>query len=66
MKIRKELLRHLGLGTFIVVDLETTGLDPEKDQIIEIGAIKYIDGVEAESFEQLINPGRPIPEFITR
>lgn len=66
MEIRKELLRHLGLGTFTVVDLETTGLDPEKDQIIEIGAIKYIDGVEAESFEQLINPGRPIPEFITR
>lgn len=66
MDYRKELLRHLGLGTFVVVDLETTGLDPEKDQIIEIGAIKFVDGEESESIEELINPGRPIPEFITR
>ncbi len=66
MELRKELLHYLGLGTFVVVDLETTGLDPEKDQIIEIGAIKYTDGIESASFEELINPGRPIPEFITR
>jgi len=66
MSLRTELLRHLGLGTFVVVDLETTGLDPENDEIIEIGAIKFVDGVEAESFDQLVNPGRPIPEFITR
>jgi predicted DnaQ family exonuclease/DinG family helicase len=66
MDYRRELLRHLGLGTFVVVDLETTGLDPEKDQIIEIGAIKFQDGEEVEQMEQLINPGRPIPEFITR
>ena len=66
MGLREELLRYLGLGTFVVVDLETTGLDPEKDQIIEIGAIKYVDGKETEAIEELINPGRPIPEFITR
>ncbi len=66
MGLREELLRHLGLGTFVVVDLETTGLDPEKDQIIEIGAIKFVDGKETETLEQLINPGRSIPEFITR
>ena len=66
MSLRTELLRHLGLGTFVVVDLETTGLDPENDEITEIGAIKFVDGVETESFDQLVNPGRPIPEFITR
>ncbi len=66
MGLREELLRHLGLGTFVVVDLETTGLDPEKDRIIEIGAIKFVDGKESEVFEQLINPGIPIPNFITR
>ncbi|HGY56639.1 MAG TPA: DEAD/DEAH box helicase [Caldithrix abyssi] len=64
--LRKQLLHHLGLATFVVVDLETTGLDPEKDQIIEIGAIKFVDGEEAEVFEELINPGRPIPDFITK
>ncbi|NOX88529.1 MAG: DEAD/DEAH box helicase [Calditrichaeota bacterium] len=64
MGLREELLRHLGLGTFVVVDLETTGLDPEKDRIIEIGAIKFVEGKEAEVYEQLVNPGIPIPNFI--
>ncbi|RMH65857.1 MAG: DEAD/DEAH box helicase [Calditrichaeota bacterium] len=66
MDYRKELLHHLGLKEFVVVDLETTGLDPEKDTIIEIGAILYRDGQEAETFESLVNPRRPIPDFITR
>ena len=66
MDLRTQLLRHLGLSTFVVVDLETTGLEPDQDEIIEIGAIKFVDGVETESFEELIDPGRPIPEFITR
>ena len=66
MDYRKALLKHLGLSTFVVVDLETTGLDPEKDQIIEIGAIKFVDGVETDRIDELIDPGLPIPEFITR
>ena len=66
MDMRKALLQELGLNEFVVVDLETTGLKPEEDQIIEIGAIRYKDGVEVESLETLINPGRPIPDFITR
>ncbi len=65
MGLREELLRHLGLNTFVVVDLETTGLNPEKDRIIEIGAIRFVDGKEDEVFEQLINPGMAIPPFIT-
>jgi len=66
MDLRKDLLRHLGLGTFVVLDFETTGLDPEKEEIIEIGAIKFIDGEEAEILDEMVNPGRPIPEFISR
>jgi predicted DnaQ family exonuclease/DinG family helicase len=66
MSLREELLRHLGLSTFVVVDLETTGLSPEKDQIIEIGAIKFENGKEVDSIEQLVQPRIPIPEFITR
>jgi predicted DnaQ family exonuclease/DinG family helicase len=66
MEFRKALLKHLGLSTFVVVDLETTGLDPEKDQIIEVGAIKFVDGEEIDSLDELIDPRIPIPEFITR
>lgn len=66
MDIRTDLLNVLGLSTFIVVDLETTGLEPETDRIIEIGAIKFSKGEEAETFETLVDPQRPIPDFITR
>lgn len=50
---------------FVVLDLETTGLDPEHDEIIEIGAVKY-DGVrEIDALSSFIHPGRPIPLSIT-
>ena len=32
--------------TYLAVDLETTGLDPKRDRIIEIGAIRVVDGAE--------------------
>ena len=66
MSLRAELLKYLGLNNFVVVDLETTGLNPDEEKIIEIGAIKFVDGEEKETFETLINPEKPIPEFITR
>ena len=51
--------------TYVALDLETTGLNPEKDVIIEVGAVKYRDGQPVEEFETLVNPGRPIPYEIT-
>jgi ATP-dependent DNA helicase DinG len=49
----------------VALDLETTGLDPQRDAIIEIGAVKF-DGNRIENeFNLLINPGRHIPEFIS-
>ena len=52
---------------FVVVDLETTGLSPEKNAIIEIGAVKYEAGeAEYASMEAVINPEVYIPEVITR
>lgn len=51
--------------TYVALDLETTGLNPDKDAIIEIGAVKYRDGAPVEEYSTLINPGRPIPYEIT-
>ena len=51
---------------FVVVDTETTGTSPSVDRIIEIGAVKIINGEMVEEFEQLINPGTLIPSRITR
>lgn len=50
---------------FISIDLETTGLDPKTDKIIEIAAIRYRDGKETDSFHTYINPGVKVPERIT-
>lgn len=51
---------------YVVFDLETTGLSPEKDEIIEISGIKVRDGRAAEEFSTLVNPGRPIPSGATK
>lgn len=57
----------LGLGdtTFVVVDLETTGMRPGDDHIIEIGAVRVRGGVEEGRFSELIDPGMPLPSFIS-
>ncbi len=54
------------MPTIVAVDIESTGLDPEKDAILEIGAVRF-DGRRIEGeFSSLINPGRRIPPFITQ
>ncbi|MBV6401480.1 MAG: putative ATP-dependent helicase DinG [Anaerolineales bacterium] len=53
------------MQSIVAIDLETTGLNDERDAIIEIGAVKFKGHrVEAE-WTTVINPGRHIPEFIT-
>ena len=46
---------------FIAFDLETTGIVAGVDQIVEIGAVKYVDGNVEAVFSTLVNPQRPIP-----
>ena len=50
---------------YVALDLETTGLSPRDDMIIEIGAVKYLGGKKADSFAAFVNPGRHIPQKIT-
>lgn len=46
---------------YVVFDLETTGLSPMADEIIELSAVKVKAGKVEETFSSLVNPGRPIP-----
>src|ERR1043165_3485280 len=59
------LARSLRETTFVVVDLETTGGPPDGCGITEIGAVKICGGEELAEFGTLVNPGQPVPPFIT-
>lgn len=50
---------------YVVIDVETTGLDPERSEILEIGALRIIDHKVSESFSALIHPKRSVPKDIT-
>jgi DNA polymerase-3 subunit epsilon len=61
--------RSLRSLTYIVFDVETTGLDLSGGDVpVAIGAVRVVNGrvLPMESFERLINPGRPIPPQSTR
>ena len=46
---------------YVVFDLETTGISPYNDSIIEISAVKVIGGKVVDTFSTLVNPRRSIP-----
>ena len=58
------LLSSLQLNDYISLDLETTGLNPQKDRITEIAACRFIDGSMKDQYTTLINPGISIPKNI--
>lgn len=75
-----ELMEREGLGeaaledmpisglTYAVFDTETTGLLPHKDEIVQIGAVRVLNGriVPGETIDQLVNPGMRIPPASTK
>ncbi|MDP6169413.1 MAG: exonuclease domain-containing protein, partial [Candidatus Marinimicrobia bacterium] len=62
---RKELLQRLDLSCFIEFDFETSGIDHQIDSIIEVAAIKFIDGEITDRYVELVNPEMKIPPVIT-
>ena len=60
-----DLGQLLSATTFVVIDLETTGGSPGLNAITEIGAQKVRGGNVIGEFQTLINPGVPLPPFIT-
>lgn len=51
---------------FTVIDLETSGLDPSKHDILEIGALKYRNNTEVDRFHSYVLPKKPIPSRATQ
>jgi len=59
------LLQALGMECFVAIDLETTGLDANADEILEVGMAKVVKGKVCEHFNQLIQVEQQIPEHIS-
>ena len=59
LDIRSPAISH----NYVVVDLETTGLNPKKDRVVSVGAFRIVEGRIrlGEVFNELTNPGRDIP-----
>jgi DNA polymerase-3 subunit epsilon len=49
-------------AVFTAFDIETTGLDPKRDRIVEFGAVKFDRRGPISRYSVLINPGIPMPE----
>ncbi|MDY0322876.1 MAG: PolC-type DNA polymerase III [Candidatus Carbobacillus sp.] len=56
--------RRLDTDTYVVFDIETTGLSQDTDRIIEIGAVKLKDGQIVDRFQSFAHYGQPLPSKI--
>lgn len=53
------------MRTLVSLDIETTGFDPERDAILEIGIVRFRGEDVLEEWSSLIDPQRPVPHKIT-
>ena len=51
---------------YAALDLETTGLDPARDRVIEVGAVAFTHDRITTTLERLVDPGRAVPETVLR
>lgn len=61
---KKSILAHA--SRYVALDIETTGLNPAQEQILELAAVRMKDGEEVGRFSQLIRPTKEISPFITQ
>ena len=54
------------VDNYVLVDIETTGLSPQKDDIIEIGAMKIENNQVVDTFNTLIKIDKKVPSYITK
>ena len=52
------------INTYVALDLETTGIDPVKSEILEIGAVKVVDGNVVDTYGTLLNIDGDIPKQV--
>jgi len=64
--LESQYLQEYHNQEIIFCDIETTGLNPSRDEIIEIGAVKVKNGVVLETLSCFVSPSRPIPREITQ
>src|ERR671937_1168564 len=51
---------------YVALDLETTGLDPERDRVIEVGAVAFDTSRVVGTLDRLVDPGRSVPDAVLR
>jgi len=51
---------------YAALDLETTGLDPARDRVIEVGAVAFTHDRVTTTLERLVDPGRAVPETVLK
>ncbi|MBN1970315.1 MAG: 3'-5' exoribonuclease [Candidatus Delongbacteria bacterium] len=66
MSINSSDLRHIRLNEFVAIDIETTGLNTYVDKIIEIAAVRFVDGEKTDTFQTFIDPGMKLPDEISQ
>ena len=66
MSTQKGALINKYTPNYVIFDLETTGISPNYDEVIEISALKVKGGEVVDEFNTLVNPGRKIPFGATK
>lgn len=66
MSTQKGTLINKYTPNYVIFDLETTGISPNHDEVIEISALKVKGGEVVDEFNTLVNPGRKIPFGATK